>query len=74
MRMLVTCPETAHLEEISYVESPLGMLIAGCSRFEDDSTCTRTCAARMDRRDQPTVAGSRRSGSLLLVTSCMRSR
>lgn len=73
MRMLVTCPETAHLEEISFLHSPLGMLITGCSRTaEDRSPCSRTCAARMDRRDQPEVAGNRRSGSLLVVTSCLR--
>lgn len=70
--MRVTCPETAHLEEISYVESPLGMLIARCTRFGDGAECPRTCAARMDRRDHPTIHGDRRSGSLLVVKSCMR--
>ena len=50
---LVTCPESAHLERIEYEAHPLGMLIAGCSRFQPtcDLTCDRTCAARFDRRD-----------------------
>ena len=49
---LVTCPETAHLEEIDYVTHPLGLLIEGCSRFQGGCTlsCERTCAARLDRR------------------------
>jgi len=49
---LVTCPETAHLEEIDYIDTPLGMLIEACSRFRPACavTCERTCAARLDRR------------------------
>lgn len=49
---LVTCPETAHLELITYDDDPLGMLIEGCSRFEPTCalSCPRTCAARLDRR------------------------
>jgi hypothetical protein len=70
--MLVTCPETAHLEEIQYVDSPLGILISGCSRLAEDGMCTRECAALMDRRDHPTIGGKRRSGSLLLASSCLR--
>jgi hypothetical protein len=53
IRMLVTCPETAHLEEIDYDEHPLGRLILGCSRFGSRCPlmCPRTCAARLDRRE-----------------------
>ena len=49
---LVTCPETAHLEEIEYVDTPVGMVIEACSRFRPACavTCARTCAARLDRR------------------------
>lgn len=72
LRRLVTCPETAHLEEIHYVDSPLGMLISGCSRLAEGQMCSRQCAALMDRRDHPTIGGQRRSGSLLVVSSCLR--
>jgi hypothetical protein len=52
MRMLVTCPETAHLEAIEVEAHPLGMLIVACSRFSPQCavSCPRTCAARLDRR------------------------
>jgi hypothetical protein len=51
-RKLVTCPETAHLEEIEYEATPCGMLIHACSRFEQRSEleCPRVCAMRLDRR------------------------
>ena len=50
--MLVTCPETSHLELITYQDDPLGMLIDTCSRFPEpcDPACPRTCAARFDIR------------------------
>lgn len=53
-RKLVTCPESAHLEEIEYESSPCGMLIASCTRFQPRSevSCTRECAARFDRRQR----------------------
>jgi hypothetical protein len=49
---LVTCPESAHLELIEYVDTPLGMLIASCTRSASGHplTCQRLCAARLDRR------------------------
>jgi hypothetical protein len=52
--MLITCPESAHLERIAYEDHPLGLLIAGCSRFRPTCavTCGRTCAARLDQRGQ----------------------
>jgi hypothetical protein len=48
----VTCPETAHLEKIEYLDSPLGMLISTCSRYESpcDLGCTRACARHFDLR------------------------
>lgn len=53
--MLVTCPETAHLEQIVYEDHPLGMLIHACTRFEPACAmrCQRTCAARLDRKWRP---------------------
>lgn len=51
---LVTCPETAHLEMIDYQDHPFGILIDACTRFRPVCTveCPRTCAARLDRREQ----------------------
>lgn len=47
----ITCPETAHLEEIEYEDTSLGMLLAACSRYRPCAVeCARTCAARLDRR------------------------
>jgi hypothetical protein len=48
----ITCPEFAHLEMIVYEDTPFGMLIDACTRFEPGCplTCARTCAARLDRR------------------------
>jgi hypothetical protein len=56
MYRLITCPETAHLELIECEETPFGLVIARCSRFRpaDAVECPRTCAARLDRRDEPT--------------------
>jgi len=49
--MLVTCPESGHLERIDYELHPFGMLISACSSFcEDRPDCPRVCAARLDRR------------------------
>jgi hypothetical protein len=55
--MLVTCPETAHLEQIDYDLHPLGMLIHACTRFEPACAmrCQRTCAARLDRKRRGVV-------------------
>lgn len=51
-RRRITCPETAHLEEIDLERTPLGIVIAGCSRFEPRcaAECACECAARLDRR------------------------
>lgn len=52
--LLLTCPESAHLEKIDYDEHPLGMLVRGCSRFSPPCAvdCPRTCAARIDQRNR----------------------
>lgn len=51
--MLVTCPETAHLEEIGVEHTSNGLLISTCSRFDParEVACSRVCAQRLDRRD-----------------------
>lgn len=68
--MLVTCPESAHLEEIELVFDPLRILVVRCSAFGADCpmACARTCAARLERkrRDRDLV------GSVLEVRSCLR--
>ena len=53
-RKRITCPETAHLEEIDLERTPHGIVIAGCTRYSPRCAvdCTRECAARMDRRDR----------------------
>jgi menaquinone-dependent protoporphyrinogen IX oxidase len=53
-RKLITCPGSAHLEEIEMERTPLGILIGSCTRFSPACavTCARDCAARMDRRDR----------------------
>ncbi len=53
-RKRITCPETAHLEEIDLDRTPFGTVITACSRFSPTCavTCARDCAARMDRRDR----------------------
>jgi hypothetical protein len=61
-RKRITCPETTHFELIDFERTPLGVLIAGCSRFLPRCAvgCSRECAARMDRhggRDAPRHPG-----------------
>jgi hypothetical protein len=53
-RKRITCPETAHLEEVDIEQTPLGVLIEGCSRFQPrcNVQCARCCAALMDVRDK----------------------
>jgi len=56
--MLVTCPESAHLEELEYEEHPLGMLVVSCTRFATPCavTCERLCAARLDSKRRSSTA------------------
>lgn len=50
-RKLVTCPDSAHLEEIEIEQTPYGIVITACSRFANgDVRCGRECASRLDRR------------------------
>jgi hypothetical protein len=56
-RKLVTCPDSAHLEEIEYEETSCGMVITACSRYaHGEIRCARECAARLDRRARTTTA------------------
>jgi Flavodoxin domain len=60
-RLLLTCPETAHLEEVELEPTPLGVVIVGCSRYrEGNLSCPRECARRMDRRVHLDVDGRER--------------
>jgi hypothetical protein len=53
-RKRITCPETAHLEEVDLERTPYGHVIAGCSRFQPACAvqCAGECARRLDRRDR----------------------
>ena len=55
---LVTCPDSAHLEMIVYEDTPLGMLVEACTRFDVGCpmSCPRTCAARLDQRTREEAA------------------
>lgn len=79
IRKLITCPESAHLEEIEYEQHPLGLLIIGCSQFSPSCavTCARECAARLDRRrritdefdEMPTLEDALGSVAALVVVA-----
>ncbi len=45
-RALVVCPATDSMELIEFVETPLGALLHGCSRFRPPTAlaCRRGCA------------------------------
>jgi hypothetical protein len=75
IRKLVTCPNTAHLEEIAYLDHPLGVLITSCSASPAGCAlrCERTCAALMDRRKRlERRTADPKIGTILLVRSCLR--
>jgi hypothetical protein len=50
MYKLLTCPESVRLALIDCDLSPLGILIRECSLYPCELTCSRECAARLDRR------------------------
>jgi hypothetical protein len=70
--MLVTCPESAHLEEIDIEVDPLGALVTRCSAFSpcEAVDCARTCAARLDRRRRDACAA--RVGRVIELRSVLR--
>jgi hypothetical protein len=53
-KKLVTCPETAHIEEIRYLADRDGeiLVVLRCTRFDPpaDIQCDATCAQRMNCR------------------------
>lgn len=57
-RRRITCPESAHLEEVELEPTPLGRVVVSCSRFSPhcEVTCARECTARMDRRERRDTA------------------
>jgi hypothetical protein len=66
--MFLTCPETAHLEQIELDVHPLGILIRSCSAFGPECVaCPRTCAARLDRR----LKRNGKLGAVLRFRSCL---
>lgn len=71
--MLLTCPESAHLEEVELELTPLGLLVVRCSAFpggECPISCPRTCAALLDRKHE--VRHADKVGKVLLARSCLR--
>lgn len=60
-RKRITCPESAHLEEVDLERTPLGLVVLGCSKFEPrcDVACARECARRLDARQHSDDANDR---------------
>jgi hypothetical protein len=46
-RKLIVCPQTGTTEEITYAATPLGTLVASCTRFSPSCSlrCARQCMA-----------------------------
>lgn len=70
--MLVTCPESGHLEEIDLDVDVLGLLVKGCTAFVSSCgpACPRTCAARLDRKRRTKQVEL--VGAVLEARSCLR--
>lgn len=53
-RKQITCPESAHLEEIAFERTPFGIVLDECSRFHPTCAvaCAAECARRLDRRER----------------------
>lgn len=67
----ITCPESAHLEEIELIDTPVGLLVQRCSAFAGGvPDCPRTCAARLDQRARRPKRLA--DGSVLIATSVLR--
>jgi hypothetical protein len=67
----VTCPESAHLEEIDVIATPIGLLVKRCSAFADGiPNCPRSCTARLDQKAQRRRRLA--DGSVLIATSVLR--
>ena len=73
-RMRLTCPDSAHLEEVELEVDVLGLLVSGCTAFEPEWAvdCTRTCARRLDERRRRACLA--RVGTVLELRSCLRRR
>ena len=67
--MLVTCPESAHLESIDYQDDGMGTLIMGCTAYSPPCSvsCARTCAARLDRRNRAARTCASETSEITLV-------
>ena len=69
--MMITCPESAHLEEIEVINTPVGLLVQRCSAFACGvPDCPRTCAARLDQKTRRRKRLA--DGSVLVAVSVLR--
>jgi hypothetical protein len=48
--MRLTCPELAQPAEVEFETDAIGLLIRRCSGCPSDTSCARSCAARLDRK------------------------
>lgn len=74
-RKRITCPETAHLEEIEYERTPFGLVLHSCTRFDPACAvrCEGECARRMDRKERRD-AGDLRERVLIVYADGPRMR
>jgi hypothetical protein len=66
-KALVVCPATDELELIDYLDSPLGPLIHGCSRFRPATSlaCRRACARSARTELEAAVGAAVDTGELV---------
>jgi len=74
-RKRITCPETAHLEEIECERTQFGLVIQSCTRFDParEVRCAGECARRLDRRERRTL-GHDRDRVLIVYADAARTR
>ncbi|MCG8425642.1 MAG: hypothetical protein MJE77_47790 [Proteobacteria bacterium] len=71
MRKPITCPESAHLEEIEFCEDPLSGRILGvksCTVFSPPESvdCEIVCAALLNRRLETELARTTQTGQIVV--------
>jgi hypothetical protein len=75
--LMVTCPESAHLETLEVRRDARGLTVLGCSAFGDlpcEVTCERTCVARLNKKHFGERRVERKAlppGTVLLARSCL---
>lgn len=72
-RKSITCPDTAHLEDIEYERTPFGLVVHSCTRFDPAYAvrCEGECARRMDRKERR-EAGELRERVLIVYAETPR--